>query len=191
MTKSPFSHDVKPDWEGLRRCIMREGTPDRVYHIELFLDGEIKNALCERYGVDASLDRDDPFFAERREIAVQRFLGYDHVAARLEDVPMPLKHLQTEDTAVLRREGGRSYMEEHRGPITNWDEFERYPWPDPEQASSRALEWYEENLPDDMCVIARGFAHYAEYLAWLMGYELYEGPEKRDGVWRPEWIGER
>jgi uroporphyrinogen decarboxylase len=36
----------------------------------------------------------------------------------------------------------------------------------------RGLEWYERNLPDDMCVIGSGgFAHFAEYVTWLMGYE--------------------
>ena len=63
-------------------------------------------------------------------------------------------------------------MDEHVGPVTNWEEFERYPWPDPHKATARALEWYEQNLPDDMCVIGSGgFAHFAEHLTWLMGYE--------------------
>jgi uroporphyrinogen decarboxylase len=85
---------------------------------------------------------------------------------------MPLTRTTVADTAALPRESGRSFMEEHRGPITTWEEFEAYPWPDPAMASTRSLEWYEENLPDDMCVIGSGgFAHFAEYLAWLMGYE--------------------
>lgn len=46
--------------------------------------------------------------------------------------------------------------------------------------TTKNLEWYEKNLPEDMCVVASGgFAHFAEYLNWLMGYEtlcfaLYE-----------------
>jgi uroporphyrinogen decarboxylase len=76
-------------------------------------------------------------------------------------------------------------MEEHQGPITNWEEFEAYPWPDPDKAATRSLQWYSENLPEDMCIVASGgFAHFAEYLTWLMGYEtlcfaLYD---KRDLV---------
>ena len=63
-------------------------------------------------------------------------------------------------------------MNENTGPITNWEEFEKYPWPDPARASTRALEWYERNLPDDMCVIASGsFSQFNEYLTWLMGYQ--------------------
>ena len=89
------------------------------------------------------------------------------------------------DATALERAGGRSYMEEHVGPITSWEEFEAYPWPDPAAASTRSLEWYQENLPDDMCIIGSGgFAHFAEYLTWLMGYETlcYALYDQRDLV---------
>jgi len=171
MAESPFSADVAPDWEAFRACILRQGTPRRVHHIELFLDGEIQDEICRRYKVADGLDPDDPFFAQKRQVALQRFLGYDYVCSRPEGVGMPLRHLQAEDTADLPRRNGRSFMEEHRGPVTTWEDFERYPWPDPAQLTTRELEWYQENLPDDMCIVARGVAHYAEYLAWLMGYE--------------------
>lgn len=172
MQSTPFSVEVSPDWEALVRCIERRGTPERVHHIELFLDGEVQAAICERYGVLDGLGPGAPFADLERQVALQRFLGYDYVRCGLEDMDVPLKGALVEDTALLRREGGRSYMEEHAGPITTWAEFEAYPWPDPELASTRSLEWYEANLPDDMCIIGSGgFAHFAEYLCWLMGYE--------------------
>jgi uroporphyrinogen decarboxylase len=88
------------------------------------------------------------------------------------------------DTAAHAREGGRSYMDEHRGPIGSWEDFERYPWPDPARATTRALEWYEKNLPDDMIVIGGLISHYAEQLSWLMGYETlcYALADQRDLV---------
>jgi uroporphyrinogen decarboxylase len=169
---TPFSTPVTPDWEALVRCIRREGTPERVHHIELFLDGEVQEAICQRFGVADKLDRADPYYDLKRQIAIQRFLGYDYVRCGLEGLDMPLNRSRTTDTADLGRAGGREYMDEHRGPITNWDEYEAYPWPDPEAATTRALDWYEKNLPDDMCVIGSGgFAHFAEHLTWLMGYE--------------------
>ena len=170
-TNTPFSVEVKPDWEAFRRCILREGTPARVHFIELFLDGEVQEEICRRYGVGADLDPADPAFPWKRQIALQRFLGYDYVCARPEGLGMAFKHCLAEDSAGLARKGGRSFMEEHAGPITTWEDFERYPWPDPAQATTRELEWYQANLPDDMCIIGRGVAHYAEYLTWLMGYE--------------------
>ncbi len=174
---SPFAVDVTPDWEGFVKCIRApkvEGTtwtPSRVYHIELFLDWEIQEAICERYGVLDGLDPDDPFFMQRREIALQRFLGYDFVRCGVEGTGMEVKHCTTEDTAPLAKEGGRRFTDEHKGPITSREEFEAYPWPDIEKITTGGLEWYEKNLPDDMCVMSGLVGHFAELLNWLMGYE--------------------
>jgi uroporphyrinogen decarboxylase len=182
--ESPFSRGVSPDYGGLLRAIRREGTPERVHFIELFLDAEVKDEIAGRFGLLEDLDEGDPFFAQRREIALQRFLGYDHVLCGLEGLDMPLRRATAEDTAGLPREGGRSYVDEHAGPVTSWEEFESYPWPDPERASTRALEWYEENLPPDMCVIGGLTGHFAELLSWLMGYETlcYALYDRRDLV---------
>jgi len=172
MSASPFSVEVAPDWKGLDASIRRTRTPSRVHHIELFLDVEVEDAICERYGVLEGIDPADEHFAFRRRIALQRFLGYDYVRCGVEGLDLPLKRHATDDTAGMARRGGRQYMEEHRGPITSWRFFEQFEWPDSWQADTRALEWYEENLPEDMCVIGGGgFAHFAEHLAWLMGYE--------------------
>jgi uroporphyrinogen decarboxylase len=163
---------IAPDWEAFRACIMRTGTPRRVHFIELFLDWEMQEAICARFNLLDGLNPDDPFAYHQRAVRLQRFLGYDYVRQGLDGLDMPLRHTVAKDTAALQRADGRSFVNESVGPITTWDEFEKYPWPDPHTASSRALEWYEKNLPDDMCVIASGgFAHYAEYLSWLMGYE--------------------
>jgi uroporphyrinogen decarboxylase len=169
-----LSVKVTPDWEGLVQCILRKGTPDRVYHLELFLDQEVQEIICHRYGLANDLDSSDAYFDLKRTVALQRFLGYDYVRCSLDGFEMPLQRDIAEDTASLQRTGGRRFINEHTGPITNWDEFEQYPWPQPEQWFSRSLEWYEKHLPDDMCVMGSGgFAHFAEYLIWLMGYETF------------------
>ncbi len=172
MTRPILQTAVKPDWEALLRCIHREGTPSRVHNIELFLDPEVNDAVADRFDLTSSLDRNADDFAYRRYVAVQRFLGYDYVRFGVENMDWPMHRGITEDTAPLTRQTGRSYIDEHRGPITTWDEFEAYPWPDPSKATTRGLEWCEKHLPDDMCVIAGGgFGHIAEHLIWLMGYE--------------------
>lgn len=48
-------------------------------------------------------------------------LGYDTVRCGLDDLAMPLKRLSVADTADLAWAGGRRFMEEHRGLITNWE----------------------------------------------------------------------
>ena len=183
--KSCFSVEVTPDWQGLLRCLRREGTPDRVHFIELLLDEEIKVAVARRFGLVEDVPRDDPHYLQKREIRVQRFLGYDFVHCGLDEIGLTVDWHSVPDTAQFSREGGREYVNEHRGPITNWDEFEAYPWPDPEKIPDRKLQWYQENLPEDMCVIAfSGFAHFIEFLSALMGYETlcYALYDRRDLV---------
>ncbi len=171
-TTLDFSVPVQPNWEAFRNCILRRGTPNRVHHIELFLDGEIQDAICKRYHLLDGLDAEQDSFPYQKMIRVQRFLGFDYVRQGIDKIVMPLRRMVTDDTAEIRREAGRSYVDETRGPIANWEEFEAYPWPDPAALTTKALEWYEENLPDDMCVIGSGgFGHFAELLTWLMGYE--------------------
>jgi uroporphyrinogen decarboxylase len=184
MNAFPFANTITPDWEGFVACVARKGTPKRVHCIELFLDEEVKQAICARYGLLDGLSQDDPYFLQKREITIQRFLGYDFVLCSLEGLDMPLKRLVAEDTAEMKRASGREYIDEHRGPITTWSEFEAYPWPDPQKATSVALEWYQKNLPDDMCIIGGLTGHFAENLSWAMGYETlcYALYDQRDLV---------
>ena len=42
MPDALLSKPVKPDAEAFLRCIRREGTPERVHYIELFLDVEVQ-----------------------------------------------------------------------------------------------------------------------------------------------------
>ena len=167
-----FSTNVTPDGDAFVRCLRREGTPARVHHIELFLDAEVQTAVCERFGLLDTLNPDDPYYPLQRQIRIQRHLGYDYVRCSLDDFVMPVRRNTVDDTATLARSAGREFVESHEGLITSWREFEAYPWPSIESTATRSLEWYQKNLPDDMCIIGSGgFAHFAEYLSWLMGYE--------------------
>jgi uroporphyrinogen decarboxylase len=169
---APFTRDIRPDYESWLRCLARKGTPERVHFIELSLDPEIKDAICARFGLDQHLDRAKPDYLWKREIAIQRFLGYDYVGCSVDPFPMPLKWHSVEDPSGLERVGGRAFLISGSGPITTFAEFEAYPWPDPAALTTTALEWYERNLPDDMCIVGiGGYAHFAEYLSWLMGYQ--------------------
>jgi uroporphyrinogen decarboxylase len=167
-----FSVDVEPDYEELVNTIKRNGEAKRVHFIELYLDDEIKSEICAQFGVDALISKSDPYYSQKTEIAIQRFLGYDYVRCGLENFDMPLSWMNIKDTASIAREDGRDFIDEHRGPVTSWEDFEKYPWPEIRDENFILLEWYEKHLPDDMCVIASGgFAHFAEYLSWLMGFE--------------------
>ena len=171
MSTNPFATHVRPDSQAFLACLRREGTPRRVHHIEIYLDEEVKQILAPRFGLLDCIDKFDSWFVQKREIALQRFLGYDYVVGKLEGVDLSLNWMNIEDTAQVKRESGRLFIDEHRGPITSCEEYERYPWPDLSKANTGVLEWYEKNLPDDMCVIGGLTGHFAEELSWLMGYE--------------------
>ena len=163
---------ISPDCSGLIDCMTRKSAPKRVHYFELFLDEEVQESIFSKYGLESELTASGAFRRLEKQVLLQKYLGYDYVRCGLDGFRMPLLLSSIEDTARIRRAEGRKYMEEHQGPITDWDSYEAYPWPDPERASTRLLEWYQENLPDDMCIVGSGgFAHFAELLTWLMGYE--------------------
>ncbi|MGO9308957.1 MAG: uroporphyrinogen decarboxylase family protein [Spirochaetia bacterium] len=117
----------------------------------------------DRFYLARGIREDDPFRPQKLKVALYRFLGYGFTWTVTEH--------QVTDTAERARTGGRAFVDLKRGPITSWEEFARYPWPDPEAAPARSLEWYQRNLPDDMCLIGGLTSHYGELLSWLMGYE--------------------
>jgi len=178
-----------PDWQSFLKCLKREGTPARVHFIELFLDGEVQEEICRRYALLDGLNPADPFFKHRRQIAIQSFLGYDYVlcpSGVKESITDAFKHVEniTTDTAGLPRRNGRAYVDEHQGPLTNWQEFETFSWPDPAAESTRSLEWFQKNLPENMCMIGGLTGHIFEELSFLMGYETlcYALYDQRDLV---------
>jgi uroporphyrinogen decarboxylase len=162
----------KPDWPGLVDNLLRRGTPRRVFFMDLSMDPEIRNAIAERFSLTPGLDPADPDFERKKLIAVQRFCGYDYVQVGLKNLDFPFHNAAVADTAGLSR-GDRTFRDEHTGPISSWAEFEKFPWPDPAKPSvTSELEWYQKNLPDDMCLsFFGGLGHPMEYLTWLMGYE--------------------
>ena len=121
MPKSPFCKEIQPDCDGLLRCIRRDSAPERVYFMELFLDREVQQAVCDRFDLLNDADRTDPFYPHQRILATQRFLGYDYVRFALDGMGMTFERQKTADTAELARDGGRAFVDEHTGPITNWD----------------------------------------------------------------------
>ncbi|HOJ33911.1 MAG TPA: uroporphyrinogen decarboxylase family protein [Candidatus Hydrogenedentes bacterium] len=168
-----FEIRVEPDWQGLLHSIQRTKPAERVHFVELFLDAEVQDTLCDRFGLLSGLSPADPAFSLKKEVRLQSFLGYDYVRCKIDPFELPLNRQRVEDTAALKRTSGRDFVDETQGPITNWEEFEQYPWPDPRGFTTNTLEWYEENLPDTMCIIGSGFGHFAEYLTWLMGYTTF------------------
>ena len=86
--------------------------------VEIVLDLEVQQAICNRYGLlSDGVGPDDPFFELKRHMSVQRFLGYDYVFCRIDDMRVATERATTTDTAALQRQGGRAFVDEHEGRL--------------------------------------------------------------------------
>lgn len=112
-------------------------------------------------------------------------MGYDYV--RLEmgyDFPLQLRI--TRDTAQLSA-GDRAWREETKGVIENWEDFEKYPWPQPEDVDFFPFEYVSTHLPEGMKMIVSHAGGPFEWLSWILSVQglsilLYDEPELVEAV---------
>ncbi len=188
-----LSHPIQPDFDALRDCILRKGTPRRVHYMELYQDVEIKDAVARMFDLARDLQPNDPAYAWKREIAIQTFLGYEIINGTLEALlpfpcPARVEGLAASDTNSIadQSRGQRAWANEHDGPIQNWQDFDHYPWPDPANMDLSSLDWAEKNLPPNLKLYQPTFSLF-EYIVWFFGYEkfcfaLYDQPDLVEAI---------
>ncbi|MCC7206422.1 MAG: uroporphyrinogen-III decarboxylase-like protein, partial [Anaerolineae bacterium] len=106
-------------------------------------------------------------------------LGYDAIRLR-GGLLLPTVKVKAEDTAGLKR-ADRDWQSESEGPISDWETFEKYPWPRAADADFSQIEYAASILPDGMKLLVSPLGM-AEPLTWLMGYQpfalaLYDSPD--------------
>jgi uroporphyrinogen decarboxylase len=162
---------VKMDVPGLLKNLRRQGTPDRTFFIELYLDEEMKDAIGARFRLFDHLNPADPLYAVQRMVPLYRFLGYEAVRFKIgETVWKKVADVTSQDTAGLQRQSGRAWAREGVGPVASWEDFEKYPWPDPSDFDMAGLEWMERNIPDDMAIVGACTTVFAQ-ASQLLGFE--------------------
>lgn len=158
----------QPDFERFRKVVLRQGEPDRVPFVELFHDHEIMEAIL---GETVPFPRaGEPETVKRYHKARLKFwleLGYDYISVS-PGFHFPRKEILSEDFGALKR-SVRSWVDESHGIIENWEEFDRYPWPRPEDVDYSAFEIVAKLLPDGMKIVATT-SGVLEWAMWLMGY---------------------
>lgn len=185
-----FDRTIEPDVDELIDIIRRKKAGRRVHHIELFIDQEIKNRICERFDIGAKINPNEPFADLRQDIELHKFLGYDvfRIAERAEDI-FALKTIVAADTTdeIRQSRGLRAWQEEHAGGIQSWEDFEKYDWPKVSDLNFGAFEWMDKNLPENMgCYNLT--AHILENVSFLMGYEtmcykMFDEPKLVDAIY--------
>jgi uroporphyrinogen decarboxylase len=170
-----LDNPVEPDVEALIALVRREKTAARVHHVELFLDGEIRDVICKHYELDRGLNSSDPHYGLKREINIHRFLGYDVFRVGVIHKNLfRMAFIDAGDTTAIgaQQRGEREWTEEHQGPIQSWEDFEKYNWPSVSDIDFGPLEWLDRNLPDNMGVYDLT-AHILEMITFLLGFETF------------------
>ena len=178
LPKWPWKPD--PDYKRLLKHLSCRGHSNFVPLLEFLVDPEIIKALSDE------LFPDNPFHGRTpveknldRTMWVYYKLGYDALRAK-PILDLPFKKINVNDTAIYSR-GSRSWVNEGSGPITNWQEFEQYPWPSALDADLSQLEYVARHLPDGMAILAKSYGIF-EQATNLMGYQtfaesLYDQPD--------------
>ena len=187
----PLKHP-RPDIENFRKVILREKSSQHPPFIELHIDKEVVRELVEKE-LDGKWVEPLPEDRKTQEACLRNYiechyrLGYDcirltgefrfssglHFAARVRE---------GEDTATLSR-SERKWVEEGKGVIGSWEDFEKCRWPSLDEVDLWPLEFMSENLPEGMGILACPSAGVFEIgLNNLFGYEtlsylLYDDPE--------------
>lgn len=172
MIDLPWKPD--PDYHRLLNALRRQGDPNHITWLELFADPEIKRVVLEETTTltkEKIKDRADLKAWVDQLIQFWYRLGYDAFWLGPKLTWPGLHSLATQDSATLSR-GIRTWVNEKAGKITNWDEFERYPWPAFSDVDFYPLEYAAQRLPEGMAIIGQ-VSGFLEPVMWLMGYETF------------------
>lgn len=153
-------------------------TPLVEYIVDDFVMHPIVTDLLGREWVTPTGDRESLKAYLDNLIEFWYRMGYDFVRLEI-GLPFHERRLFAPDPASNRQ---RAWVDEHQGVISNWDDFERYPWPRVEDFDFFPLEYINEHLPEGMGLISSHGGGIFEHLSWLMSLEglsfsLYDDPK--------------
>lgn len=96
-------------------------------------------------------------------------MGYPFVQLRV-SLPFTVQRLLHADTAPGATKD-RAWTDEHHGPISSWEDFERYPWPSVEAFDFSACEYVATHLPEGMGLVLNHAGGPLEWTSNLLSYE--------------------
>lgn len=153
---------LQPDFERLRTVLLLAGEPDRVPNAELHVDWQIKEAFL---GHPIRSVEDDVEFWYRA--------GYDYIYLRANYEYRMVGDGHADQDRIYAGDMQLSKWEEDEASlISNWAEFETYPWPDPETIDYTNLVECAESLYPGMQIIS-GVGGIFTRVWRVMGFETF------------------
>jgi uroporphyrinogen decarboxylase len=173
-------HPPDPGFGQVRRALLRQGEAECLPLFEVGIDDEvISKLLGETVHNPAAAGRTalkaDKINREATEQYVGQLarayyhLGYDYLILNIYP-PWQGSVLLGGDTALLQRAGGRAWVDEAQGPISNWQDLKSFEWGALGDVDFWPIEYASEILPEGMALIVctRGVM---DWLMKLMGFE--------------------
>ena len=150
---------IELDIAGWMSNLRREGTPKRVFYYEHGVDEAIQQELDERYSLSAGLNAGSKNYPHQRRMLIHRFLGQEFFRTFPSGTRIKVPTREDE------------WVEEAAGVVASREDFEKFDWPDPKDMDASPLEYYEQNLPEDMRVFV--VLNLWEVVRDLMGFETF------------------
>ena len=198
----PLAEDNhRPNFDNLRRALLRENPPGPVPFFEIGVDPPvIGEVLGERFPLDIHVFGPRDLTPLRTEedllkamhgvdmfIRFSQMMGYD-TAFMYTILNLPRSFKEAADTAGNAEwsDGRRFWQDESTGPIQSWADFEKYPWPKPEEINYAALEYLNMAVSEGMKITSAQFGIF-ENSSWLMGLQnfalaMYDQPDLVEAI---------
>ncbi len=195
--KTRLEGERKPDFERFRRAVTtREPGPVTVG--DIFADFETVGNFLGEPVLDWLSIAEDPnhkitsselkrgFKLIGQTIRFCTLAGWDYSFA-FSLIPFKGVALNiAKNTSAEVKDGKRGWMDDNRGPIMSWDDFERYPWPKDIKAINIMSRVMAKRVPEGMKVMVIPGGMF-EWTTWLMGlvpfsYALTDQPDLVDAV---------
>jgi uroporphyrinogen decarboxylase len=166
-----------PNFELLRKALLRQGELERVPMLELKADDEI---VADIMGISDATSLSVMSTKQQTKLLVDFWTKLGNDAVRMRGgLQLQKARVSTEDSAQLKR--AQRDWQGAEGIITSWEDFEHYPWPTWRDADFSHIEYAAEILPDGMEILVSPYGM-LEPIMWMMGFEglalaLYDAPD--------------
>jgi len=162
----------KPDFENNLLKILQKGKPQRATLFELFLNNEYYERIAGH-----GWDRETELSRMKMVVDAMAASGYDYAPSYGSRLQFPSKARRSEKTKSLNGQAS----------IWDWDSFEKYAWPDPDNYDYSVPEKLRDYLPEGMKLCIEGPCGVIENVINIVGYDnlcfmLYDEPELAEAI---------
>lgn len=197
-----------PNFEALEKMLKGEIITEQVHSVEFLVDFEVIEFILDKltgeklpyfenlrerkinqFKINKKailLDTEEDRTFLKHYISFYYHMGYDFVPDNIpllyfQSLVQPKQRISRDTAALVKKTRNRSWVEEGKGIITSWEDFEKFPWEILDLDIEAYYRFFSKNLPDGMKIVVT-HSLFEEVLESFLGYEgfsylLYEQPD--------------